>query len=221
MDESKINESKINKSKKDLLYPLFDRVKNTKVELNQKILEKQKMWENEFEKERYKYQRKIKELEKELEYSKNKTHPNSPVSKFLYNEEMKFLKKRNKKLENLNNKLYPIHRLDMDTSGCLIIAKNKKAASKYSKLFFENKIEKIYYVITYGHFNSPYGIILNDIKVKGKNKKAETYYKVIKKFAKYSLIEIKIKTGRMHQISIHFNKINHPIIDDDKYGNFS
>ena len=123
--------------------------------------------------------------------------------------------------KNHNKKIYPVHRLDIDTSGCLVIAKNKEAASKYSKLFFENKIEKIYYAITYGHFNSPNSIIYDDIKVKEKNKKAETYYKVIKKFAKYSLVEIKIKTGRMHQIRIHFNKINHPIIGDDKYGNFS
>lgn len=123
--------------------------------------------------------------------------------------------------ENLNKKVYPVHRLDMDTSGCLIIAKNKEAASKYSKMFFENKIEKTYYAITYGNFNSSNGIIYDDIKVKGKNKKSETFYKVIKKFAKYNLVEIKIKTGRMHQIRIHLNKINHPIIADKKYGNFS
>lgn len=123
--------------------------------------------------------------------------------------------------KDLNKKIYPVHRLDMDTSGCLIIAKNKETASKYSKLFFNNKIEKTYHAIIYGHFNSPFGVIYDDIKVKGKNKKAETYYKTIKKFAKYSLVEIKINTGRMHQIRIHFNKINHPIVGDDKYGNFS
>ena len=123
--------------------------------------------------------------------------------------------------KDLNKKIYPVHRLDMDTSGCLIIAKNKEAASKYSKLFFDNKIEKTYHAIVYGHFNSPFGVIYDDIKVKGKNKKAETGYNVIKKFAKYSLVEIKIMTGRMHQIRIHFNKINHPIVGDNKYGNFS
>ncbi len=123
--------------------------------------------------------------------------------------------------ENLKYKIYPVHRLDMDTSGCLIVAKNKEAASKYSKLFLDNKIEKVYYAIALGHFNSQSGIINEDIMVKNKKKPSETLYKVIKKFAKYSLVEIRIRTGRMHQIRIHFNKINHPILCDDKYGNFS
>lgn len=123
--------------------------------------------------------------------------------------------------ENLKYKIYPVHRLDMDTSGCLIVARNKESAAKYSRLFLENKIEKIYYAIAQGHFNSPTGVINEDIRVKNRNKSSETHYKVIKKFAKYSLVEIRIKTGRMHQIRIHFNKINHPILCDDKYGDFS
>lgn len=119
-----------------------------------------------------------------------------------------------------NAKLYPVHRLDMDTSGCLVVAKSKESASKYAQLFSDSKTEKKYFAVCSGQFNSNSGVIKEKIEIKGKFKESETIYRVIKKFAKFTLLELKITTGRMHQIRIHLAKTEHPIIGDDKYGNF-
>jgi 23S rRNA pseudouridine955/2504/2580 synthase len=117
-------------------------------------------------------------------------------------------------------KLFPVHRLDMDTAGCLIVAKTKESAGKYATLFADKKMEKIYLAIAAGHFSSPHDVIREVIEVDGKKKSAETFYKVLKKFGRFSLLELKITTGRMHQIRIHLAKIHHPIIGDNKYGDF-
>src|SRR5271157_4302048 len=73
-----------------------------------------------------------------------------------------------------NFKLYPVHRIDMDTSGTLVIAKNKESASKYTKLFSDNKTEKKYFAVCSGQFNSNSGTIKEKIEIKGKFKDSET-----------------------------------------------
>ena len=127
-------------------------------------------------------------------------------------------------------KLYPIHRLDRKTSGIIILAKEKDQIKNYQDLFIENKIQKTYHALVRGHvfepdiINSP---VKNDL---GKYKSAITHYKPLQCYtldvavkpypkSRYTLLEYTPKSGRMHQLRIHSNKIAHPIIGDHKYGN--
>lgn len=125
------------------------------------------------------------------------------------------------------------HRIDRNTSGIVIFGKNIKALQELENLFKEhNKIHKYYLALVSGHLNSE-GVI-NKALIKDENKSivklsslkeggktAITQYRLIKKFTYCSLVEIKILTGRTHQIRVHFASINHPLLGDSKYGDFS
>lgn len=124
-----------------------------------------------------------------------------------------------------------VHRLDKDTSGVIIVAKNKKTYLELKRKFREREIEKKYWVIVYGEMEDDEGVIEKPIarasnykkqviageKTKTKIREAKTYYKVIKKFNNYSLIEAAPKTGRMHQIRIHLSSVGHPVVGDKLY----
>ncbi len=129
-----------------------------------------------------------------------------------------------------NIKYYPIHRLDRKTSGIILLAKKKDFISKFQDLFINNQIQKIYYGIVRG-FSPTILSIDSDVKGRDSNvyKKALTELKTLKSTeidipvtpyntSRYSLVELKPKTGRLHQLRIHLNKINHPLIGDPKYG---
>ena len=125
-----------------------------------------------------------------------------------------------------------VHRLDKDTSGVMVIARNKKTFNELKEKFKDRSIEKTYLAICEGIFAEKEGVIKKPIArssdyrkqvIAGKNTKtktrdAVTNYKVNKEFKKYSLVEVTPKTGRMHQIRIHMNSIGHPIIGDLIYG---
>ncbi|WP_299133690.1 pseudouridine synthase [uncultured Tenacibaculum sp.] len=132
--------------------------------------------------------------------------------------------------EQIKGKYYPIHRLDRKTSGIILLAKETKFVSKFQNLFTENLIQKTYYGIVRGH--SPQSTII-DSPVKGRDsnvyKEAETKLETIKQkileipvkpydTSRYSLVKLTPKTGRLHQLRIHTNKISHPLIGDPKYG---
>ncbi|MBN2545863.1 MAG: RNA pseudouridine synthase [Spirochaetes bacterium] len=128
-------------------------------------------------------------------------------------------------------KPYLVHRLDKDTSGILLMAKSSQFANKFTNMFKEEsgkytsnnenkKIKKYYWAICHGNFTGTKGQITEDIYIKGIKKKAFTNYYILKKLGGFSLIELELFTGRMHQIRIHLAKTNHPVIGDDKYGNF-
>lgn len=127
-----------------------------------------------------------------------------------------------------------VHRLDKDTSGVLILARNKNAAELLSE-YFKNKdknIEKIYLALVVGKFLHNEGEIKIPLLKKLENgvekvykdekdgKEAITVYKVLDYSEKYnvSLLEIKLLTGRTHQIRVHMKEIGHPILGDGKYG---
>ncbi|QTD37930.1 pseudouridine synthase [Polaribacter batillariae] len=127
-------------------------------------------------------------------------------------------------------KVYPIHRLDRKTSGIILLAKEKEYVSKFQDLFTNNEIEKTYYGMVRGFSPESKKI---DSPVKGRDanvhKEALTYLKTLEKItlkipvkpydsSRYSLVEFKPKTGRMHQLRVHANKISHPLIGDPKYG---
>lgn len=126
--------------------------------------------------------------------------------------------------------LMPIHRLDRKTSGVILFAKEKEYLPVFSKLFEHQAIHKTYKAIVRGHTPSS-GEIDTPIKRddNGVYKAALTHYKTlatvslpipVKPYdnARYSLIELMPKTGRMHQLRKHMNKISHPIVGDHKYG---
>jgi len=132
--------------------------------------------------------------------------------------------------EKFNHKFYPIHRLDRRTSGIILLAKETKYVASFQELFTKNEIEKTYLGVVRGF--SPESKII-DSPVKGRDanvyKEAETHLKTLQQItleipvkpydsSRYSLVALKPQTGRLHQLRIHMNKISHPLIGDNKYG---
>jgi tRNA pseudouridine65 synthase len=129
-----------------------------------------------------------------------------------------------------NKRFFPLHRLDRKTSGVIILAKEKEFISLFQELFFLDQIEKTYLGIVRG-FSPAEGTIDSPVKNPDTKvyKEALTHYKTLASVtldipvhpysqSRYSLIELKPKTGRMHQLRIHLNKISHPLVGDYKYG---
>lgn len=126
-----------------------------------------------------------------------------------------------------------VHRLDKDTSGLIIIAKNDEAHIKMSDMLKNREVKKIYLALVKGHINEDRATInmpiaqdKNDIAkrcVRKDGKKAVTHFKVIDrittKTGKYTLLEINLETGRTHQIRVHLSYIKYPIVGDEVYSN--
>lgn len=130
----------------------------------------------------------------------------------------------------LNAKYQPLHRLDRKTSGVVIFGKTSEVARTFQELFAANLVNKTYLAVVRGFCNDE-GIIDTPVKNEdtGVYKEALTHYKTRQTFewdqpvtpypqSRYSLLELSPKTGRMHQLRKHLNKISHPIIGDHKYG---
>lgn len=124
------------------------------------------------------------------------------------------------------------HRLDRDTSGCLILGRHPKALRKLGKLFSEGRIEKTYWAICKGAPKKPSGTIeaplLKTAHGKGwrvaidkTGKQARTTYRLLAQKDGLSFIEAKPKTGRTHQIRVHLASIGAPILGDPQYGDLS
>ena len=128
-----------------------------------------------------------------------------------------------------------VHRLDKDTSGILLIAKNDKALEFFQKQFKERRVKKKYLALVVGNLKNKEGVIetligrsTGDRKKQKvylahepgsqKKRKAITKYKVLQRFKDYDLIEVEPKTGRKHQIRTHFAHLGHPIAGDKMYG---
>tara|TARA_B100000965_G_scaffold41024_1_gene30170 strand:- start:644 stop:1558 length:915 start_codon:yes stop_codon:yes gene_type:complete len=120
-----------------------------------------------------------------------------------------------------NNKPYSVHRLDKDTSGVFIIAKNRDTAKLLTSLFRLRKIHKTYLAICYGELETDKGIFNQDlVRYEGKKKiveQSKTTYKVIDKNSNCTLLEMNPITGRKHQLRKQLSLIGHPIYGDDKY----
>jgi len=122
-----------------------------------------------------------------------------------------------------------VHRLDKDTSGLIVIAKNNKTFEYLKKQFQQRKVEKKYLALVHGKVKDKKGTITKSISLSkkdhkkrsalldNKSKPAWTEYKVIEDFKNYTLLEVYPKTGRTHQIRIHLKSIGHPIVGDKQY----
>jgi len=122
-----------------------------------------------------------------------------------------------------------VHRLDKDTSGLMVIAKNNKSFFYLKEQFKERKLNKKYLALVIGQLKEKSGVINKAIGRSPKKgtkqtvspivprKEAITEYRVIKEYQNYSLVEAIPKTGRMHQIRVHMSSIGHPIAGDEQY----
>ncbi len=134
-------------------------------------------------------------------------------------------------LSGIGGELRPgiVHRLDKDTSGLIIVAKNDKAHINMSEQIKERNVKKTYIALVRGNvpeeeatINMPIGRSTKDRKkmaVTKNGKQAITHFKVLKRYSKYTLLEIKIETGRTHQIRVHIAEIGYPVVGDAVYSN--
>ena len=135
-----------------------------------------------------------------------------------------------KDLSGINGVLRPgiVHRIDMNTTGSLIICKNDKAHIDIAAQLKEHSINRLYRAIVHGVIKEDEGTVNKPIGRNEKDRKkmacnvansknAITHYKVLKRFKDYTYIECKLETGRTHQIRVHMASIGHPVLGDDVY----
>ncbi len=163
------------------------------------------------------------------------THPDKNyTSGTVVNAVMGYLKNHHKEFQN-DDRIRPgiVHRLDKDTSGCLMIAKNKKTHRYLSKLIAERKVTKKYVTLVIGRVPAKKGTIDSPITrdpnnrermtvlKNARSKDALTHFKCLAQYHKptATLVEVHIVTGRTHQIRVHFSAIGHPVYGDSVYGN--
>lgn len=145
--------------------------------------------------------------------------------KTLFHEVSDYVKKSNPKA-----KVFIVHRLDKDTSGIVVFAKNQNVKYAYQNAWDNLVIKRGYTAVVDGVLEKKKSIIKSYLKEtktllvyssndKKNGKLAITSYNVVKETKKYSMLSIDIKTGRKNQIRVHMKDINHPILGDKKYGN--
>lgn len=123
-----------------------------------------------------------------------------------------------------------VHRIDKDTSGLIVIAKNEYALSHLAKQFFDRKTKRLYWAFVWGNLEEDEGTIRGHIGRHLKNrmqmavfedgshgKHAVTHYKVLERFRYMTWVECKLETGRTHQIRAHFKHIGHTLFNDERY----
>ncbi len=124
-----------------------------------------------------------------------------------------------------------VHRIDKNTSGLLVVAKNEFAHAALAKQFFHHTIERKYIALVWGDFDNKEGVIEGNIARSTKDrlkmavhegeeigKHAITHYKVLERFDYVSLLECQLETGRTHQIRVHMEYTGHPLFRDERYG---
>ncbi len=135
-----------------------------------------------------------------------------------------------KDLSGINGVLRPgiVHRIDKDTSGLLMIAKNDDAHTKLAAELKDKKSLRKYWAIVHGNLPNDRGVIEAPIgrsekdrkkqAVTAKGKEAVTRFQVLERFGDYTLVELTLETGRTHQIRVHMAYIGHPVAGDEAYG---
>ena len=133
-------------------------------------------------------------------------------------------------LSGINGEIRPgiVHRIDKDTSGLLMVAKNDKAHLKLSMLLKDHAITRKYHAIVHGTFKEEEGVVEAPIARSKQDRKkmavdpagryAKTHYRIIETFKSFTYIELTLFTGRTHQIRVHMKHIGHPLLGDPVYG---
>ncbi len=134
-------------------------------------------------------------------------------------------------LSGINGEIRPgiVHRLDKDTSGVMVCAKNDTAHLNLAEQIRTKTAHRTYWAIVHGNIKEEAGIIKGDIGrhptdrkkmaiVRENGKPAVTHFKVLERFGEYTLVECQLETGRTHQIRVHMTSIGHPLVNDPKYG---
>lgn len=123
-----------------------------------------------------------------------------------------------------------VHRLDKDTTGCQIIAKNNKFLRRCNELISQRKVKKTYQAIVHGNWMSKNGfyeinieknLLIGEermVKVSEGGKTAKTFFQALQSSKYFSLINCELVTGRTHQLRVHLSELGHPIVGDNKYG---
>lgn len=134
------------------------------------------------------------------------------------------------KLSDCNGLYRPgiVHRLDRNTSGLLVVTKTNESYEALKKQMQERTVEKKYYAVICGNLEADTGVINQNIgrhpskpekmAVTPDGKPSVTHYKVLERFGSHTFIELKLETGRTHQIRVHMSYIKHPIVNDTMYG---
>lgn len=133
--------------------------------------------------------------------------------------------------KNSNERPGLVHRIDKDTSGLLVVAKNEESMTHLAKQFFDKTTERLYYALVWGDLEEDEGTIEGNIGRSLKNrlqmsvfpngefgKPAVSHYKVLERFGYVTLVQCRLETGRTHQIRAHFKYIGHPLFNDERYG---
>ncbi len=136
-----------------------------------------------------------------------------------------------KNLSSINGVMRPgiVHRLDKNTSGMMLVAKNDKSHNFLAKCLKEHSINRIYYALVEGNIKDDEGVVDAPLGRSEKDRKkrtvttknsknAVTNYWVVERYGKYTLLKLKLQTGRTHQIRVHMKYIAHPVVGDDVYG---
>ena len=134
-------------------------------------------------------------------------------------------------LSSINGVIRPgiVHRIDKDTSGLLMVAKNDKAHNSLSQQLAQHSITRRYRAIVYSNIKEDEGTVDRPIGRDPKNrlrnavtdlnsKDAVTHYRVLERFGNFTLIEAQLETGRTHQIRVHMSYLKHPLLGDELYG---
>ena len=124
-----------------------------------------------------------------------------------------------------------VHRIDKNTSGLLVIAKNERAHARLAKQFFDHTIRRRYVALVWGNFDQDEGTVTGHIgrSVRDRlkmavfpdgtaGKHAVTHYRVLKRYGYVTLLELELETGRTHQIRVHMEYVGHPLFNDERYG---
>lgn len=124
-----------------------------------------------------------------------------------------------------------VHRIDKNTSGILVVAKNERAHARLAKQFFDHTIDRVYHALVWGNMEQDEGTITGNIGRSTRDRlkmavfpdgecgrHAVTHYRVLERLGYVNLIECRLETGRTHQIRVHMEYIGHPLFNDERYG---